>query len=68
MDGTVELLQLAHLLRVGANTARDLAALRKANVKEICSIAAQAETLADDLEKIVTASVVGRSISVRTDH
>ena len=52
MDGTAELLQLAHLLRVGATTAREIAILRKVNAKEIHSLAVQAEMLAEDLERI----------------
>ena len=52
MDGTAELLQLAHLLRVGASTARDIATIRKVNVTEIKSLADQAEVMAEDIERI----------------
>lgn len=52
MDGTAELLQLAHLLRVGAITARDIAAVRKVNATEIYSLADQAEVMAEDIERI----------------
>ena len=52
MDGTAELLQLAQLLRVGANTARDIATIRKVNATEIYFLADQAEVIADDIERI----------------
>ena len=52
MDGTAELLQLAHLLRVGANTARDIAIVRKVNAREISSLADQADVMADEMERI----------------
>ena len=52
MDGTHELRQLAHLLRVGAETAKEIATFRGADATEICALATQAETIADDLDKI----------------
>lgn len=57
MDGTAELLQLAHLLRVGANTARDIATVRQVNAAEIYCLAKQAETMAEDVERIATTSI-----------
>jgi hypothetical protein len=52
VDGTAELRQLAHLLRVGANTAREIASVRKVSATEIYSLADQADVMAEDLERI----------------
>ena len=53
MDGSAELLQLAHLLRVGATTARAIATIRKVNATDIHALADQAEVMAEDVERIV---------------
>ncbi len=52
MDGTAELRQLAHLLRIGAEAARDIAALRPADAARIEAIAGRAEAMAADLDTI----------------
>ncbi len=52
MNGAHELRQLAHLLRVGAETAKEIATLRAADTTEICALATQAENMADDLDRI----------------
>lgn len=53
MDGSAELLQLAHLLRVGAGAARDIAMLRPNDIVKIEALAGEAERMAQDLEAIV---------------
>ena len=57
MDGTAELRQLAHLLRVGANTAREIASVRKVSATEIYSLADQADVMAEDFERIAATPV-----------
>lgn len=52
MDGTAELNQLAHLLRVGASTAREIAKVRNVNEIEINLLADRADAMAEDLERI----------------
>ena len=52
MYGTQELRQLAHLLRVGAETARDIATIRTVDATEICSLALQADGMAEKLDRI----------------
>ena len=52
MDGSAELLQLAHLLRVGADAARDIARIRPHNATAIEHLADQAEGMATKLEAI----------------
>ena len=52
MDGELELRQLAHLLRVGASTAREIADLRKLDVGEIDDLASQAEDMAARLDRL----------------
>ena len=52
MDGELELRQLAHLLRVGATTAREIADLRKLDVGEIHDLASQAEDMAARLDRL----------------
>lgn len=59
MDGTAELLQLAHLLRVGAETARDIAEVRLLDATEIHSLADRAEVMAGDIERIAGTPVFG---------
>lgn len=57
MNGTAELLQLAHLLRLGANTARDIATIRERNATEIYSLADEAELMASKIERIAQTTV-----------
>ena len=52
MDGSAELRQLAHLLRVGANAARDIASIRMRDVREIHSLAIRAEDMAEEIDAI----------------
>ena len=52
MDGELELRQLAHLLRVGASTVREIADLRKLDVGEIDDLASQAEDMAARLDRL----------------
>ena len=52
MDGTVELRQLAHLLRTSASTIRDIASLRNESVPDILAIAEEVNSIADDLDSI----------------
>ena len=56
MDGTAELAQLAHLLRLGADTARQIAGFRKADSERINALAREAERMALDLDEIVGCS------------
>lgn len=51
LDDGLELRQLAHLLRVGASTAREIADLRKLDVGEIHDLASQAEHMAARLDQ-----------------
>ena len=53
MDGDAEIRHVAHLLRVMATTVRDIAELRDADVRELCSLATQAEVMAAGLDSIV---------------
>ncbi len=52
VDGTVELRQLAHLLRTSASTIRDIASLRNERIPEILMVAEKIEFIADDLDSI----------------
>ena len=52
MDGSTELLQLAHLLRAGAETARDIAKIRPHDATAIEQLANQVEGIATKLEAI----------------
>ena len=52
MDVGPELHHLAHLLRVSASTARDLADLRQSDLNEIYQLAKTAESIADQLDRI----------------
>ena len=52
MDGSAELLQLAHLLRVGCDAARDIAKLRPADTTALEHLAEQAEEIAAKLEVV----------------
>ena len=56
MDGDAEIRQLAHLLRVIATTARDIAELRDADICELCGLATQAEGWAAHLDSIADRS------------
>ncbi len=64
MDGNAELLQLAHLLRVGASTAREIAIIRKVDAAEIHSLADQADAMAEDLARIVGTPLLDASPQV----
>ena len=52
MDGTVELMQLVELLRLGATTTRRIADARVRDRAELYQIVAEAERMADDLQHI----------------
>ena len=52
MDGTDELLRLVELLRLGAATARRIADIRVLDREDLYQIVAEAERMADDLQRI----------------
>lgn len=52
MDGSAELRQLAHLLRVGAEVAGDIAGLRPRDADDILRLAEEARAMADQLDAI----------------
>ena len=52
MDGSTELLQFAHLLRVGADAARDVVLVRQVDVDALDRLANQAVAIATELEAI----------------
>ena len=52
MDGTVELMQLVELLRLGATTTRRIADARVRDRAELYQIVAEAERMADDPQQI----------------
>ena len=52
MDCTNELLQLAHLMRVGAETSRLIASLRASDMDAIERLADRADEMARELEEI----------------
>ena len=62
MNGTAELLQLAHLLRVGAEAAREIAMVRPRDADAIEHLADEAMAMADAVEAIV-ATPPGGSIA-----
>ena len=51
---TVELQQLAHLLRTGTEFVREIATLRAADAEEILGLVDQALTIADRLDEIAS--------------
>ena len=52
VDGYTELLQFAHILRVGADAARDVVLVRQVDVDALDRIANQAVAMATELEAI----------------
>lgn len=52
MDGSAELVQLAELLRLGAQTGRQIAVFRPRDAAEIEHLAAQVEKMADAIDEI----------------
>ncbi len=62
MDGAAELRQLAHLLRVGADAAREIATLRPNDAGAIDRLVGQALTMAEKLEVIVAGPRGGATI------
>ena len=52
MDGTTELLRLVELLRLGATTTRQIADMRVRDREELYQIVAEAERMAEDLQRI----------------
>ena len=60
MDGAAELRQLAHLLRIGAETAREIASIRPKDAEAIDHLADQAIAMAEAVEAIVSGPWDGR--------
>ena len=60
MDGAAELRQLAHLLRIGAETAREIASIRPMDAEAIDHLADQVIAMADAVEAIVSGPWAGR--------
>ncbi len=56
MNGSAELRQLAHLLRIGADVTRDIALIRQMDVSTLERLANDALDIADELDALAASS------------